>query len=95
MYLEDKFLHLSHVVPISKYKTKSFFLAKNLSQQASYSLEDILKCKELLKIITNKKIIGLASDYFECTPTIGEINLSYLDSSLNFCKPIFKLSHRF
>ena len=74
-YLENKYLHLSHVVPISKYKTKSFFLAKNLSQQASYSLEDILKCKELLKIITNKKIIGLASDYFECTPTIGEINL--------------------
>ncbi len=74
-YLDNKFLHFSHVVPKSKYKTNSFFLAKNLSQQASYSLEDILKCEELLKILTNRQIIRLASEYFECTPTIGELNL--------------------
>ncbi len=73
--LDNKYLYLGRVVPFSKYKTKSFFLAKSLTKQASYSLEDILKCEELLKVITNKNIIGLATDYFDCTPTIGEINL--------------------
>ena len=47
-YLENKDLYLSHVVPFSKYNTKSFFLAKSLNKQASYSLEDILKCEQLL-----------------------------------------------
>lgn len=74
-YLQNKELYLSRVVPFSKYRTKYFFLAKSLTKQASYSLEDILKCEQLLKVITNKNIIGLASDYFDCTPTIGEINL--------------------
>ena len=74
-YLENKKIYLNHIVSFSKYSTTNFNFAKFFSKYGSFSLKDILNCKQLFNIISNKNLHKFVSDYFGCKATISNVNL--------------------
>ena len=95
-YIENKKIYLNHIVSFSNFATKNFKLAKFFSKYGSYSLKDILNCKELFEIISDEKLHKFISNYFGCTATISNANLFWTFPKLedNFINARVSRYHR-